>query len=698
MTNKNLLLEEEIIHVNESARSGRHGQIIYLAIVALGYLLLFSITHRHLMLNTGVHLPLIGLKIPLHLFFVVAPPFLLLVYFAILQQHVVLAGKLEKLRRHQAFCHDKFETLLSSYYFVQYRLGPSRGLLFHFILWLRYWLVFFGLPAMLFVLFLWRFLAYHDEVISWWHRICLWLAILQMWVFAYYLHNPHGSIFKWREWFKWSNWYDWLINRRWPSCTTAFSRIAGNVVIFLSLFLNVPHDSISGKGWLEAQLLKTYFCYPVEVFSEKFGSLANPGGITRRKVCWLSAVLTERSPVYFLRNLVVSDQDLVIDKKWEPEKEASLRLRKRDFRYADFSNSDLHRADFSGADLLGANLSGANLRGSNFSSYETRLIGAELSYAYLQGADLSKAHIEDANLSNARMQGADLSYAHLDNADLSFAWLQGADLYHASLKNASLSLAHLEGADLSMAKLYGTYMPGANLQGADLSWTMLLGALLSTANLQAVDLSFARLHGSDLYDIKFKDTWFGKASLWKTTYPFPKKGYNIPWNIYLSGKLYIIEKWELEKFKSIDGIRTALPLTLLDSQLLRQWKFTSEYYLWKRHTSEMSVKIRYKLLHKHGKTRAQYLCTFARDEDVRKKIWGYAFVKPSHLFKGDEEIAIQAAWSEAGKYTAAYAWKLCPELITNNQIRLIFSILSKKLLSMRLKSTASCKTLPTKSQ
>ena len=101
------------------------------------------------------------------------------------------------------------------------------------------------------------------------------------------------------------------------------------------------------------------------------------------------------------------------------------------------------------ADLIGADLSYANLNGANLSCAD--LSRADLSYANLNGANLSCADLSRADLSGADLSCADLSRADLRGADLSCAYLIGANLIGADLSCANLNYANLNGANLSDA-------------------------------------------------------------------------------------------------------------------------------------------------------------------------------------------------------------------------------------------------------
>jgi uncharacterized protein YjbI with pentapeptide repeats len=95
--------------------------------------------------------------------------------------------------------------------------------------------------------------------------------------------------------------------------------------------------------------------------------------------------------------------------------------------------------------------------------------------ADLSNADLTGAHLYDANLTCADLYGADLSGANLRDAylygaDLAGANLRDAYLYGANLRDADLDRANLRGADLSGAYLLGADLGGANLRGVRTNW------------------------------------------------------------------------------------------------------------------------------------------------------------------------------------------------------------------------------------
>ena len=137
---------------------------------------------------------------------------------------------------------------------------------------------------------------------------------------------------------------------------------------------------------------------------------------------------------------------------------------------------------------------------------DANLQNCDLAGADLQ-ADLTGAHLSDADLEAAYFIGANLTGANLTGANLYFAYMNGATLTGATLTGANLDLAHLTGVisggiigapgvfpeDWSLVDGYliglSANLTGANLSGADLGIADLGYATLTDANLTGVDLS-----------------------------------------------------------------------------------------------------------------------------------------------------------------------------------------------------------------
>lgn len=126
------------------------------------------------------------------------------------------------------------------------------------------------------------------------------------------------------------------------------------------------------------------------------------------------------------------------------------------------------------------------------------LSGAQLSRAHLQNADLTDSHLAGANLLQANLIGAQLSGADMSESSCLFAICLGANLSGARLYRAKLMGACFLSSDLSGADLTGANLTAAFLAHAQLSGAKLVGANLAAANLIDAELSLADLTGATL--------------------------------------------------------------------------------------------------------------------------------------------------------------------------------------------------------
>lgn len=120
--------------------------------------------------------------------------------------------------------------------------------------------------------------------------------------------------------------------------------------------------------------------------------------------------------------------------------------------------------------------------------YRAELAGRDLSYRYLDRADLREARLTAVNFSMADLTGASLTGANLQQANLTGANLSGADLRGADLS----------GANLLVADLHNTVLHGANLSGArNLTPVQLQTAIYdSTTRVDSfIDITLPRIPG-----------------------------------------------------------------------------------------------------------------------------------------------------------------------------------------------------------
>jgi hypothetical protein len=399
--------------------------LAFLALLTYLLVTLASVSHKDLLLNSAVQLPIVvNVHIPLVGFFQYAPALLLLVYLSLLIQHVILARKYGKFT--EAIASYERDTRIEhparervhSYVGSQILAGPKPNRVTNFLMRLIVYVTFTILPVITLLYFQIKFLPYHEVWITYWHRIAVILGILML-----FLVTPQHSL--------------WA--RGWEAFLGALVILL--IIGFSWLIATVPNE------WMDRRL---GFVPPTSVRDGEEAKLLNPlvrfvyERIPGDHKGWLRGLLSYRV-------LVVEDSDLA------PGEGVSVVLRERNLQFALLSRSDLHRGDLTWADLRGAQM------------WRTRVDKGKLNDTKLHGAFLREAQLQGANLSSAQLQGADLSNAQLQGADLSYAQLQGADLSYAQLQGADLSYAQLQGADLSNAQLQGVDLKDAQLQGADLA-------------------------------------------------------------------------------------------------------------------------------------------------------------------------------------------------------------------------------------
>jgi uncharacterized protein YjbI with pentapeptide repeats len=490
--------------VNSSSDTANTSWLIFLGIMAYFTIAVAGVSHRDLLLETPVSLPIMQVQVQQAQFFLFAPVLLLLFHIGVVAQLVLLARKtlefdyaVRALETTDRRSHP-LRLELHNFFFVQAIAGPHRSLVMGTFLHGMSWLTLVVLPVCILLFIQLSYLPYHDVEVTWMHRICLVLDIAMLVLIGVFLMRTETSFFSafWR--------------------TTISSPIAFLVttgvllaVTFFSFFVaTVPGEALDRMT--QAMIRADRRVDPARAstgFTMPFLTARTDGTLWGR----------------FHRNLVVTDQDLAQKRSYAAD-ETSIPLRGRDLRFARLDRSDLRRADLTGADLEGASMVGVDLTearlscadvselilsddrsrarcvnaaGANFS--RAKLAGAKLAGIDLSGARLEEVDLEGADLTYALATGANFFKAHMERVDLTGgAQLQGANLLVASLQGANLFGAIMHGADLSSASLQGAILTHAHLHGAILRDADLEGADLQNANLQRADLSGARVRAADL--------------------------------------------------------------------------------------------------------------------------------------------------------------------------------------------------------
>src|SRR6478735_142935 len=421
---------------NAASDPARTAWLAFLLLLTYVVVTLTSVSHKDLLLNSPVRLPIINADIPLVGFFQYAPALLLLVYLSLLVQHVILARKYRKFTDAIAPCEMETGTehptrdRVHSYVFSQILAGPKPNRITKFMMMLIVYVTFSILPIATLLYFQIKFLPYHEVSITYWHRIAVILGFAMLILLTPIMQHAPPK-------------------RRWDVRVgpQAEAWEASGTQVLLVLFL-LP--LVVGFSWLIATVPNEWidrrlgFVAPtsVRVGPEDEAKLLNP--LVRR-------VVYDRLPndndkgwwrrwLLSYRVLVVEDTDLGAGEG------VNVVLRERNFRFVLLSRSDLHRADLAWADLRATQM------------WKT-LAKGKLKDAQLQGAFLQEAQLQGAQLNSTQLQGADLSKAELQGADLSSANLQGADLEGAQFQGAKLAAAQLQGADLASAEIWLVNFP-----------------------------------------------------------------------------------------------------------------------------------------------------------------------------------------------------------------------------------------------
>lgn len=346
--------------VNSAGEAATTAWLIYLGLAAYFIVALAGVSHKDLLLNTPITLPILGISVTLDRFFLFAPPFFILIHIGMLMQYAILMRKahafLGLIRREEAEMSGgdsdavpvhplRYE--LDGNFLIQYLAGPPYAPIFSILLQIIVWLTLVMLAAIVLLQFQVTFLAYHDVPLTWTHRLYVLADLILVAVVGTLLTSPLAGF--------WASFiYGWRNYAFFMLVTSLF--FAG----FLALSFCVA--TIPGET-LDRTLAAIGPSVDVPAPS------GNPA--EARRVFLPTAYLLEgqvdpmtgKSSSPFGRNLIVTDADLVAG-RGSALGDINLPLRYRDLRYARLDRSDLKQADLTCADLTGASLAGTNLTGA----------------------------------------------------------------------------------------------------------------------------------------------------------------------------------------------------------------------------------------------------------------------------------------------------------------------------------------------
>jgi hypothetical protein len=275
-------------------------------------------------------------------------------------------------------------------------------------------------PIALLVFFELQFLPYHDEAISWWHRIAALADIALLWILWPPIARGDWEGLAWRDW------------RRAKIIALAFASLVP--VLLVTVIATFPGE------WLEETLPSLRFIPWKEERLESWRLASLHELLVAGEVD-----LAARKPKSLWSNrIVLPGFDVIDHTKFDTEaKIAALpetaSFRTRHLEGAVLIEARLRKADFTGAQLKRAELTKSDLRGANFGCTGFIVLGSESSFSgtgfiireqqrctQLRGASLAGAQLQGASLYGAQLQGASLDSANLRGAELPNTELQGA--------------------------------------------------------------------------------------------------------------------------------------------------------------------------------------------------------------------------------------------------------------------------------
>jgi uncharacterized protein YjbI with pentapeptide repeats len=506
--------------VNSASDTVNTAWLIFLGVLSYLLITCAGVTHKDMLLNNEIPLPILQVKIDLARFFVFAPIILVLFHTGVVAQLVLLARK--------ALEFDSAIRLLEptdkrghplrleadNFFFVQGIVGPERSSVMSAFLHGMSWLTLVVLPVLILLYMQVVFLPYHDVAITAAHRVALLIDIAMLATIGTFLSRTENSLL------------------------LAFGRTLRQhpwtAIMTLMLFVLVTAFSV---------LVATIPGEPLDRIVNRVTGRASPtagtnaatsAGVLGFSIPFLKPAEDGSLFHLFYRNLVVTDTDMVVDSAVQLG-ESTLNLRGRDLRFANLDRTDMHQADFTGADLEGASFVQADLRNVTMAcaDIDPLLLGRGRKKAKCtdaRGANFARARMTDAKLSGADLSGANFNTTQLAGAIFSHAVMPGVDMTGADLQRADFTggivlhganflTASLQGADLTSAELIGADFTSAGLQGAILSHARLEGAKLGGADLEGADMASSKLFGADFTGARINGADLRGAVLWRTLPP-----------------------------------------------------------------------------------------------------------------------------------------------------------------------------------
>jgi uncharacterized protein YjbI with pentapeptide repeats len=431
---------------------------VYLSVVAL------TITHRMLLLKEAQVLPIVGLKVPLLPFFVIAPLLYVVVHFYTLMMLVLLARTAATFENELKYVfpirsdQERFRAQVQNALFLQLLAGMQserEGRNSWFLSAIAFATLAVA-PVILMLLMQLQFLPYHHLGMTWWHRILVVsdaLAVILLWS-AY--RSGGGEI---------------LSKRSFASKPLAFAVVLITFVGYSALYAG----RWTGERWIGRS--------DDGVSPEIFGA---PVGFR------IFGVFPDH---LIIRNQSIVDASLL--KQKVAEKNAG-EVRQSVWTY-DLSERDLNHADFSGSDLRLVNLEAAWLERAVLS--RTQLNGANLAKVHMDGVIAEQSELAGANLSSAKLDGANFASATFDSAQMPFVTSRGSNFAGSRMRGVSVIFANMDGSLFDYADLQLSVFGGGSLEASSFFETGLQAARFNGSDMRA-----ARFQRDYMYRTRILDS------------------------------------------------------------------------------------------------------------------------------------------------------------------------------------------------
>src|SRR5262245_3863421 len=325
--------------VNRSSGSANTAWLLFVGLMAYLLITVAGVTHKDLLLNTAITLPVLQVNIELTRFFLFAPIVLVLLHLGVVGQLVLLARKTLEFGssiRMLEISGERSHPLrleLDNFFFVQAMAGPERSRIVSIFLHGMSWLTLVAFPLAMLLYIQIVFLPYHDVGITWLHRVAVLADIALLLFIGVFLTRSETSFFR----------AFWRTSLHHPLSLLITAALLVLIACFSLFVVTIPGESVDrlAAAWSTER----------SAMSSTERSAIERGGryVFGYAVPMVAAGDNDAVLGLFHRNIQVIDQDLVIDKNVTPG-EPTLNLRNRDLRFARLDRTDLHQADITGSD------------------------------------------------------------------------------------------------------------------------------------------------------------------------------------------------------------------------------------------------------------------------------------------------------------------------------------------------------------